>query len=241
MQSLKWVDLTYTQKHKNDDKSQLRRLYYPGLVQVGQLRGSVTDDRSGWKSIYSFLYRFGRKGIISMAVFSLSHLPVVGHLVLPVASFYTFNRAVGFGPASVIFGTGLLLPRIYLIVFLQTYFSSRSLMRELLVPYFSRVPFTDAQKRKWFRSREGVLFGFGLGFYILIRVPLFGVLVYGIAEASTAYLITKITDPPPIECDFETYAEDQLVWRNKHEFLSMSLRMLDEASVSSSSVEVGGK
>jgi hypothetical protein len=236
MQSLKWVDLTYEQKHKNDDQSQLRSLYYPGLVQVGRLRGSVTDGQSVWKSIYPFLYRFGRKGLISMAVFSLSQLPVVGHLVLPAASFYTFNRAVGPGPASIIFGAGLVLPRFYLIVFLQTYFSSRSLMRELLVPYFSRVRFTDAQKKKWFRSREGVLFGFGLGFYILIRVPLVGVLVYGIAEASTAYLITKITDPPPMDGDFEVYTEDQLVWRNKHEFVSMSLRMLDEPSVSSSSV-----
>jgi hypothetical protein len=39
------------------------------------------------------------------------------------------------------------------------------------------------------------LFGFGVGFYIFLRIPLLGVLIYGIAEASTAYLITKITDP----------------------------------------------
>lgn len=30
-----------------------------------------------------------------------------------------------------------------------------------------------------------------------MKIPLLGVLIYGIAEASTAYLITKITDPPP--------------------------------------------
>lgn len=59
-------------------------------------------------------------------------------------------------------------------------------MRELLEPYFSRVKFTSEQKRKWFRDREGLLFGFGVGFYLLIKVPLLGVLIYGIAEASTA-------------------------------------------------------
>lgn len=32
-----------------------------------------------------------------------------------------------------------------------------------------------------------------MGYYFLIKIPLLGVLIYGIAEASTAYLITKIT------------------------------------------------
>ncbi len=232
MRSLHWVDRTYTIKHKDDSQGPLRELFYPGLEQYGQLRSRSTgiSGETGlkWKSIYSFVYRFGRKGFISLMVFSLSQLPVIGHVILPLASFYTFKRAVGIGPAALIFGTGLVLPRTYLVVFLQTYFSSRSLMRELLVPYFSRVPFTREQKRKWFRSREGVLFGFGLGFYILIRIPLVGVLIYGIAEASTAYLITKITDPPPLQAEFDDYASDQLVWKNKHEFLSMSLWSLDD-------------
>lgn len=78
------------------------------------------------------LMRLGRKAAISLAVFGLSYVPVVGRLVLPAASFYTFNRAVGLGPAAVIFGTGIFLPRRYLIIFLQSYFTSRSLMRELV-------------------------------------------------------------------------------------------------------------
>jgi len=174
-----------------------------------------------------FVWRFIRKGLISLAIFALSHVPVVGRLVLPAASFYTFNKAVGLGPASVIFGTGILLPRRYLVIFLQTYFSSRTLMRELLEPYFSRIHFTKEQKRNWFHSREGLLFGFGIGFYTLLRVPLLGVLIYGIAEASTAYLITKITDPPPPPSKSAAFMASQQEWKNKHEFLNLSLANLD--------------
>jgi hypothetical protein len=226
MQSLQWVDMTYVQKHKGENVSELRDMYYPNLKMYRPSDGS-THSESTAQAVSMFLYRFLRKGGISLAVFALSYTPYVGRFVLPAASFYTFNNAVGLGPASAIFGTGIFLPRKYLVVFLQSYFSSRTLMRELLEPYFARVHFTKEQKRNWFRSREGVLFGFGLGFYILVRIPLVGVLVYGIAEASTAYLITKITDPPPPPQQMKEFAEGQQNWSNKHEFLNLSLANID--------------
>ncbi|SPJ85245.1 probable transmembrane protein UsgS [Fusarium torulosum] len=226
MQSLQWVDMTYIQKHKDERPSELRDMYYPNLKMYRASDGS-THSESTAQAVSMFLYRFLRKGGISLVVFGLSYVPVVGRFVLPAASFYTFNNAVGLGPASVIFGTGIFLPRKYLVIFLQSYFSSRSMMRELLEPYFARVHFTKDQKRNWFRSREGVLFGFGLGFYILVKIPLVGVLVYGIAEASTAYLITKITDPPPPPQEMMEFTERQQNWSNKHEFLNLSLANID--------------
>ncbi|KAJ4023896.1 hypothetical protein NW766_000121 [Fusarium irregulare] len=226
MQSLQWVDMTYVQKHKGEKVSELRDMYYPNLKMYRPSDGS-THSESTAQAVSMFLYRFLRKGGVSLAVFALSYTPYVGRFVLPAASFYTFNNAVGLGPASAIFGTGIFLPRKYLVVFLQSYFSSRTLMRELLEPYFARVHFTKEQKRNWFRSREGALFGFGLGFYILVRIPLVGVLVYGIAEASTAYLITKITDPPPPPQQMKEFAEGQQNWSNKHEFLNLSLANID--------------
>ncbi|KAJ3532080.1 hypothetical protein NM208_g8596 [Fusarium decemcellulare] len=228
MQSLEWVDMTYVHKHKDEKPSELRDMYYPNLRRYRASDGS-THSESTAQAVSMFLYKFLRKGAISLAVFGLSYAPVIGRFVLPAASFYTFNNAVGLGPASVIFGTGIFLPRRYLVIFLQSYFSSRSLMRELLEPYFARVHFTKEQKRNWFRSREGVLFGFGLGFYVLVKIPLVGVLVYGIAEASTAYLITKITDPPPPPQEMKEYAESQQNWSNKHDFLNLSLANIDSA------------
>ncbi|KAJ0297856.1 hypothetical protein COL5a_011133 [Colletotrichum fioriniae] len=214
------------QKHKHEDPTKLRDMYYPNLKMYKVSDGS-THTTSTAEAISMFLYRFARKGAISLAVFALSYLPIVGRFVLPAASFYTFNNAVGLGPASVIFGTGIFLPKRYIVIFLQSYFASRSLMRELLEPYFSRVHFTKEQKRNWFRNREGLLFGFAIGFYTLIKIPLVGVLIYGIAEASTAYLITKITDPPPPPAEKAAFAASQQEWTNKHEFLNLSLGDID--------------
>ncbi|KAK4216336.1 putative transmembrane protein [Rhypophila decipiens] len=227
MDSLRWVDTTYVEKHKHDeDPSRLRAMYYPNLRQYSVKDGS-TNSSSTAEALSMFVYRFARKGAISLAVFALSYLPYVGRFVLPAASFYTFNKAVGLGPAAIIFGTGVVLPRRYLVIFLQSYFASRSLMRELLEPYFARIHFTKEEKKKWFRSREGLLFGFGIGFYILLRVPLLGVLIYGIAEASTAYLITKVSDPPPPPSQSKEFTASQIEWKNKAKFLSLPLANID--------------
>ncbi|PMD42400.1 transmembrane protein-like protein UsgS [Hyaloscypha variabilis F] len=226
MDSLAWVDKTYYAKHAGEDPNTLRETYYPNLRMYPTRDGS-THSKSTAEAITMFLMRFGKKAGISLAVFALSYVPYVGRLVLPAASFYTFKSVAGWGPAGIVFGTGMFLPRRYLVIFLQSYFASRSLMRELLEPYFSRIRFTKEQKKHWFHDREGLLFGFGVGFYIFLRIPLLGVLIYGIAEASTAYLITKITDPPPKPIESEGFAASQQEWRNKHEFLNAKIFSLD--------------
>lgn len=230
MDSLQWVDQTYAEKHKSEDASKLREMYYPNL-RLYATYGEVKKRRRPQDAAYAFGMRFGKRAVISLAIYLLSYLPLVGRFVLPAASFYTLNKTLGPLPATFIFGSGIFLPRRYLVVFLQSYFSSRSLMRELLEPYFSRIRFTKEQKRRWFRDREGLLFGFGVGFYIFLKIPLLGVLIYGIAEASTAYLITKITDPPPQPGEAEGFAESQTRWANKHEFLKLPLEKIDFLNV----------
>ncbi|KAI4147602.1 MAG: hypothetical protein LQ341_001755 [Variospora aurantia] len=226
MDSLQWVDQTYIQKHKSEDPNSLRAMYYPNL-RMYSTHGDTSKQKAPMEAAILFLSRFGRRAAMSLVIYALSYIPYVGRFVLPAASFYTFNNAVGPIPATIIFGSGIFLPRKYLVIFLQSYFSSRSLMRELLEPYFSRIRFNKEQKRLWFRDREGLLFGFAVGFYVFLKIPLLGVLIYGIAEASTAYLITKITDPPPPPAYSEKYAESQVRWTNKHEFLQIPLANLD--------------
>lgn len=62
-------------------------------------------------------------------------------------------------------------------------------------------------------------------------MPFIGVLMYGIAEASTAYLITKVTDPPPSPVEGRQFAETQVTWRNKHDFLRLSLDNIDKLNI----------
>lgn len=133
MDSLQWVDQTYYAKHKSEDPKTLRATYFAEL-RMYSAHGDTSKHRAPMDAALAFLIRFGRRAGISLAIYALSYLPIVGRFVLPAASFYTFNNAVGPIPATIIFGSGIFLPRRYLIVFLQSYFSSRSLMRELVRP-----------------------------------------------------------------------------------------------------------
>jgi hypothetical protein len=142
MDSLQWVDKTYYAKHAGEDPSNLRQTYYQNLRSYSGRDGS-THTKSTAEAITMFLVRFGKKAGLSLAVFALSYVPIVGRFVLPAASFYTFKQVAGLGPAAVVFGTGIFLPRRYLVIFLQSYFASRSLMRELVRPSIkSRSPLT---------------------------------------------------------------------------------------------------
>ncbi|TQS35339.1 hypothetical protein Golomagni_04244 [Golovinomyces magnicellulatus] len=223
MESLAWVDRTYYQKHKGEDSTVLRKGYYQNLSKYAT-GNTNTQPKNTPNAIKKLLIRSVTSAGISLLIFTLSYMPVVGRFVLPTASFYTFQKVTGFAPAAVIFGTGIFLPRKFLVIFLQSYFASR----KLLEPYFCRIRFNKEQKRNWFRDREGLLFGFGIGFYLFLRIPFFGVLIYGIAEASTAYLITKITDPPPPPDRSEGFAAGQQHWTNKVDFLKLNLREIDQ-------------
>ncbi|KAL6710554.1 hypothetical protein ACN47E_008602 [Coniothyrium glycines] len=229
MDSLRWVDETYVQKHKTDDPHNLRAMYHPNLEKYTAHTPRTDKEKKPIKeAILIYATKQGRKAGISLAVLALSYVPYVGRLVLPAASFYTFRKSVGTQPAAAIFIGSLLFPRRYLVTFLQAYFSSRTLMRELLEPYFARVQYSSEQKKLWFKDRAGVLFGFGLGFYVFVKIPLVGVLIYGLAEASTAYLITKITEPPLPPSEAEKFKNNSLRWKNKHEFLELPWHHMDE-------------
>ena len=64
-----------------------------------------------------------------------------------------------------------------------------------------------------------------------------GVLIYGIAEASTAFLITKVTEPPPPPEHLKEYVESEVHWKNKHEFLKLPLDKLDALNIKASNSE----
>lgn len=229
MDSLQWVDQTYIRKHQSEDPTSLRALYYP-MLKMYSTHGALEkkEKRSFLDGAIITAAKYGRRAGISLAIYALTFVPVIGRFVLPAASFYTFNKAVGPVPAGIVFACGFALPKRYMVTFLQTYFSSRSLMSRLLEPYFHRVRFTKEQKKIWFIDRSGVLFGFSVAFAIMIKVPLLGVLIWGIAEASTAYLITKITEPPPPPGDNKAFIESEVRWKNKHLFLNLPMDRLDE-------------
>lgn len=131
MESLKWVDTTYVQKHQSDERKNLREMYYPNLAMYST-KGSSGTSKALPQAIMAFLHRYARKVAMWIGAYLLSLVPVVGRFVMPAVIFYAFHKAVGPVPAAVIFGTGMVLPKRILVAFLQSYFASRSLMRELV-------------------------------------------------------------------------------------------------------------
>ncbi|KAK3068929.1 hypothetical protein LTR53_013128, partial [Teratosphaeriaceae sp. CCFEE 6253] len=84
MQSLGWVDQTYTRKHQKEDPGSLRGLYYPNLKEYDS-HGSGDRHKDPYKAFMAFLMKFGRKAVLSLGVYLLSFVPYVGHFVLPAA------------------------------------------------------------------------------------------------------------------------------------------------------------
>lgn len=224
LRSLQHADKTYKKNHP-----EATREYYGPLVSYKeQARAYGSSGKSSWSffsrrqdsgnDFASFLHRMATRTAFTLVMYLIKDIPILGSLSISSASFYSFNSVVGTPAAAVVFGLGLLVPKKWLLVFLSAFWGSRSLVRELLIPYFKRLPFTTTDRQHWLAAREGVIFGFGAGFFLLLRIPYVGLLTYGIAEASAAYLITKLSDPPPHPSQFIPWSENQVAWTfNDHE------------------------
>ena len=65
MESLDWVDRTYIAKHRSDDPSKLRAMYYPNL-RLYSTHGDTGQKKKPVDAIIAFLIRFGRRAGISL-------------------------------------------------------------------------------------------------------------------------------------------------------------------------------
>jgi hypothetical protein len=159
MQSLQWSDKLYTEKHAKDNPStrSMRPLYSTALDLYA--RNPNSESR---QSFTKFVRRTVKRLALGLMLYLLSFVPGVGRLVFPAAGFYSLYRALGEDLilAAVVGGIGLLFfPQKTYAILIHGWLSTRALTRELLDPYFARIPFNDHQKREWFQEREGVLFG----------------------------------------------------------------------------------
>jgi hypothetical protein len=109
-------------------------MYYPNLVKYPAKKTSAPSKprKPIAAALMAFSNRYARRVAMWLGIYILSLLPVVGRFVMPAASFYSVRKSLGTTPAAVILGSGLVLPKKYIVFFLHTYFASRSLMRELV-------------------------------------------------------------------------------------------------------------
>ncbi|GAB5586122.1 hypothetical protein Unana1_01022 [Umbelopsis nana] len=149
-----------------------------------------------WTNLLQYMQRSFKKARIGIVVYLLSLLPIIGRFVLPAAGAYTVYKSLGKGQAAVVGICFMILPPHITRIIMRALFEMRALMRELLEPYFERVGLDSKQRRKWFRKREDILLGFSAVAYAFSRIPLFGVIGFGIAQAASSYLLVQLGDPP---------------------------------------------
>jgi len=78
---------------------------------------------------------------------------------------------------------------------LQLLLSARMLGGELLDPYLSMKGYRWEQQRDYLKGHRFALVGFGLPWTAVFAVPLVGALVFGLAQAAAAVLVTDVLEP----------------------------------------------
>lgn len=235
--SLKFIDNVYVAKHPERSEHQ----YHDNLLEVSDKLNdlhyskstnwftSVKDKYRNSGEFSSFLQRYFKNSLFNISIYFLCKVPKIGPIILGIISFQNFNEKVGTVAASIIFLVLQTLPKHYSVLFLTIYWGSRNMIHDLLLPYFIRIQLSKSEKEQWMKSREGLLFGFGFCYYFLIyQLPWVGILIYGFAESSIAYLVTKVTDPPPSQKNqLINWNMSQLVWDKHKESLVLGGDFVD--------------
>ncbi|KAI7901244.1 uncharacterized protein BX663DRAFT_475722 [Cokeromyces recurvatus] len=192
MESLRYLDQQYPQ----------RKPYATVLEQQ-------KSKRNHWIDMKQYISRTWKKIRLGILLLLLSMLPVIGKFVFPAAGAYTTYKALGKTQAVVVGVCFFFLPQWATMKLVRALIGMRSLMRELLSPYFIRMQMSHKEKRRWFSGRKDRLFGFSAIAYIMIRLPMVGILGYGIAQAASAYMLTIVTEPPSKEALFKKKLDEQ--------------------------------
>ncbi|ODV77135.1 uncharacterized protein CANTADRAFT_57022 [Suhomyces tanzawaensis NRRL Y-17324] len=166
-----------------------------------------------------FIRRYAKYYLFNLVIYALVSYPSrLSTLILCFILFQTVLDKLGsistFGVIAVL----NLLPSHYIGSFLAGYYGVSNLSQDLLLAYFHRINFTKFEQNQWLKSREGVLFGFGLFNYWLIKsYPAFSVIIYTLAQLNMGYLITKLTDVPPSNTNaLINWTSSQLVWTKQY-------------------------
>ncbi|ORZ05757.1 hypothetical protein BCR42DRAFT_427694 [Absidia repens] len=129
-----------------------------------------------WPNMKSYMRRTWTKMLFGLVIFLLSFLPRVGQFVIPAAGAYATFRSLS---------------------------KSQGIVRELLEPYFVRMNMSHSEKKRWFDGRKGILFGFSLIAYMLIRVPYLGF-------AAAAYILTTVVSVDEINHSLSASRENSI-------------------------------
>lgn len=82
---------------------------------------------------------------------------------------------------------------------LQFWNTGKILGWELLDPYFDKRRMAFAAQKVYVREHRGAVVGFGLPWVFVLAVPLFGPLLFGLAQAAAPALLVNVLEPGPAQ------------------------------------------
>jgi len=142
------------------------RLFYSALAVIHPARAAELMAQPGIPTAKALVDALAR-----MALFlGLSTLAFIGSLIPVVGS-------IG-GPVA------------------QTYLTSRTVTWELLDPYFDKLGWRLPEQRQFVAAHRSAMVGFGVPVALLMMLPLVGPLVFGLAQAAAARLVTDVIEAP---------------------------------------------
>ncbi|KAI8064660.1 hypothetical protein BC940DRAFT_92954 [Gongronella butleri] len=197
MESLLYVDEINVSNGQSSGKS----FYAAATSDHNMTNRNKHAKQQYWQNMRRYMMRTWKKARLGLLIYALSMLPVIGKFMFPLAGAYTTYQALGKTQGIAVGICFIFLPRWATMQLIRALIGMRALMRELLEPYFARQHFTHQDKLRWFSGRKDVLFGFSAIAYLIIRVPFVGFIGYGIAQASAAYMLTRVIDPAPSSPD----------------------------------------
>ncbi|RKP31367.1 hypothetical protein METBISCDRAFT_22399 [Metschnikowia bicuspidata] len=171
--------------------------------------------------------------VSSLLLWGAHKVPVAASVLLGLISFQTFNEIIGTDRAVVLFMVIQVIPHSATVSLMTCYWGCKDLTHDLLMPFFSRVRFTEREWKQLMNSRGGPLLGFGAVFFVLInRFPWVSFVLFNIASVSMAYFLTELSDAPPAQANNRLihWNVSQLLWSKDKEqaFLAGDFAAVDE-------------
>ncbi|KAI9299555.1 hypothetical protein BJ944DRAFT_172218 [Cunninghamella echinulata] len=183
IESLRYIDEPLTARQSSSDL----------------LNKEKKEKKDKWLGMKLYIRRTWKKVRLGILVFLLSLIPVVGKFVFPAVGAYSSFKALGRTQGIAVGICFFFLPQWATMKLVRALIGMRSLVRELLEPYFSRMKMTHKEKIKWFSGRKDIIFGFSAIAYLIIRIPYIGLINYGIAQCAVCYILTKVIDPVTLQ------------------------------------------
>jgi hypothetical protein len=166
----------------------------PALADVVAARRAA----SVWAELRRALRRTARSVALGAAVALASTLPLVGRFVAPLSQLYVTVATLGWPVALALVLLPLLLGLpISSLTALSAVLACRSVVRELLEPYLTRMAPDESARRTFFATHGAVLVGFAAPYVLAMSVPLAGPLVFMLAQAAVVVPLAACLDRSP--------------------------------------------